>query len=70
MITDLAYLDAQDTHLKKSTLNLLTPKQHVVKVKLDSDTLLCNTVPTVSKLAGIELLQLPELQVNTASHHI
>ena len=67
---DMTYFDAKDTYLKESTLNLLEPRQHVVKVKLNNNGILCNAAPTVSKLAGLELLQLSELQVNTASHHL
>ena len=53
------------------TLNLITPKKHLIKLpSSNTESMLCNTAPTISKTAAMELLQPPDLHINTAIHNL
>lgn len=51
-------------------LDLLRIWQHTVNVANNQSDLQCNTLPTISDKAGLELLQLWDLQVNMVCHNL
>ena len=71
MMQHTEFFDARDIDTKTWTLNLISPKKHLIKLpSSDTESILCNTAPTISKTAALELLQPPDLHINTAIHNL
>lgn len=71
MMPHIKFLDARDIDTKTLTLDLITPKKHLIKVlSTNHESILCSTAPMISKTTALELLQPPDLYINTALHNL